>query len=113
MREKIKKFSPLTEVMYYILLSLIEPMHGYGVIKNVESMSDGRVVLAAGTLYGALNTLLKNKLIVLIGEDENNKRRKLYQITDDGTQLLKYEIERLSSMVKNGLEVMEAEDENS
>lgn len=113
MSVKINNFSPLTEVMYYILLSLITPMHGYGVIKNVEKMSDGRVVLAAGTLYGALSTLLNNNLIILIGEDENNKRRKLYKITDTGTQLLKYEIKRLSSMVKNGLEVMEVKGENS
>lgn len=113
MIKKIEKFSPLTEVMYYILLSLIEPMHGYGVIKNVEKMSNGRVILAAGTLYGALNTLLNNKLIILIGEDKNNKRRKLYQITYEGIDLLKYEIERLSEMVKNGLQVMEAKDENS
>lgn len=102
MDKKLQRYSPLTEVMYYILISLINPMHGYGVIKNVENISDGRVVLAAGTLYGALNTLLTNKLIVLIGEDANNKRRKLYQITDDGKELLKYEIARLSGMVKSG-----------
>lgn len=102
MNKKLQRYSPLTEVMYYILISLIEPMHGYGVIKNVAQISDGRVTLAAGTLYGALNTLLNNNLIVLIGEDENNTRRKLYQITDDGTELLKYEVQRLSSMVKSG-----------
>lgn len=106
MNTKIQKYSPLTEVMYYILISLINPMHGYGVIKNVENISTGRVVLAAGTLYGALNTLLSNNLIVLIGEDENNKRRKLYQITDSGKELLEYEIQRLSSMVKNGQEAI-------
>ena len=48
----------LTEAVYYILLSLLEPRHGYGIMQNAESLSNGRVKLAAGTLYGALNTLL-------------------------------------------------------
>lgn len=99
---KIQRYSPLTEVMYYILLTLLTPLHGYGVIKKVEQISSGRVILAAGTLYGAISTLLNNKLIVLIGEDENNKRRKLYQITDNGKELLEYEIQRLSSMAQSG-----------
>ena len=106
MIKKIIRFSPLTEVMYYILISLLTPLHGYGVIKKVEKISQGRVVLAAGTLYGALNTLLNNNLIVLIGEDKDNKRRKLYKITDDGKELLKYEIMRLSSMVESGIDEM-------
>ena len=48
----------LTEAVYYILLSLLQPMHGYGIMQNTEALSEGRVRLAAGTLYGALNTLL-------------------------------------------------------
>ncbi|MBQ5890707.1 MAG: PadR family transcriptional regulator, partial [Clostridia bacterium] len=48
----------LTEAVYYILLSLMQPMHGYGIMQNVEQLSNGRVKLAAGTLYGAINTLL-------------------------------------------------------
>ena len=76
MKNNIRRFSPLTEATFYILLSLIRPLHGYGIIKKVEEMSNGRVELAAGTLYGALNTLLENKLIFLIGEDKENKRRK-------------------------------------
>ncbi|MBQ4101229.1 MAG: PadR family transcriptional regulator, partial [Oscillospiraceae bacterium] len=47
----------LTEAVYYILLSLTKPMHGYGIMQNVETLSNGRVKLAAGTLYGAINTL--------------------------------------------------------
>lgn len=102
MTNKIKRLSPLTEATYYILLSLITPLHGYGIIKKVEEMSDGRVKLAAGTLYGALTTLTSHKLIALIGEDEQNKRRKLYAITPLGTELLEYEINRLDEMIKNG-----------
>ena len=99
---KVKKFSPLTEATYYILLSLIEPLHGYGIIKKVQEMSKERVKIAAGTLYGAIGSLLRNKLIISIGEDENNQRRKLYQITELGKELLEYEIRRLDEMANNG-----------
>lgn len=102
MTADVKKFSPLTEATYYILLSLVSPLHGYGIIKKVEAMSDGRVRLAAGTLYGALNSLLDNKIISSIGEDKDNKRRKLYRITNLGKELLQYEITRLQEMVRNG-----------
>jgi len=105
--KKIQKLSPLTEATYYILLSLVQPLHGYGIMKKVEAMSEGRVQLAAGTLYGALNTLLENKLIQLIGEDEANPRRKIYQMTELGKQLLEYEIDRLQEMLQNGLHEME------
>jgi DNA-binding PadR family transcriptional regulator len=100
---KFNRLSPLTESTFYILLSLVKPLHGYGIIKKVDDMSTGRLKLAAGTLYGALNTLLNNKLIVLIGEDKENSRRKIYQITGLGEQLLKYEIKRLQEMLDNGI----------
>ena len=48
----------LTEAVYYILLSLVTPRHGYGIMQETERMSQGRVKLAAGTLYGAINGLL-------------------------------------------------------
>ena len=57
---------------------------------------------AVATPYGALNALLDNKIIILIGEDEENKRRKLYQMTGLGHELIKYEIRRLQEMVNNG-----------
>ena len=104
MNDLISKFSPLTEATFYILLSLTEPLHGYGILKKVEEMSGGRLKLAAGTLYGALSTLERNKLIVLMGEDEKNKRRKLYQMTESGRALIRFEIERLEEMVRNGIE---------
>ena len=106
MDKKIKKFSPLTEATFYILLSLVKPLHGYGIIKKVDEMSNGRLKLAAGTLYGALNTLLDNKLIVLIGEDEKNSRRKIYKMTELGEQLMQYELKRLKEMLDNGMDEM-------
>ena len=102
MKEDIEKLSPLTEATYYILLSLHEPKHGYGIIKDVESFSQKRVVLAAGTLYGALNNLVKHKLIVPCGVDPENSRRKIYQITPLGLELLEYEIKRYEELASNG-----------
>jgi len=107
MNKDIGKFSPLTEATFYILLALVSPLHGYGIIKKVEEMSNGRLKLAAGTLYGALNALLDNQLIVLIGEDKKNKRRKLYRMTGLGQELMKLEIRRLREMADNGSRELE------
>ena len=96
----------LTEAVYYILLSLITPRHGYGIIQNVEALSGGRVRLAAGTLYGAINTLLeKNWISALPGEKDS--RKKEYIITGDGRQALSNELKRLQELIDNGNRIME------
>lgn len=102
MTGKIYRQSPLTEATYYILIALTEPLHGYGIIKKVEAMSNGRIKLAAGTLYGAINSLLSHKLIKPMGETGEGKKRKLYQRTVQGTELVLYEIARLEEMADNG-----------
>lgn len=95
----------LTEGVYYILLSLLEPLHGYGIIQNVESMSGGRVRLAAGTLYGAINTLLeKGWITALAGEADS--RKKEYVITELGREMLNKELQRLDELVQNGKRLM-------
>ena len=99
----IEKHSPLTEASFYILLSLTNPLHGYGIIKEVEEMSQGRVKLAAGTLYGALSSLQKHQLITIVDEQVSSRKRKTYKVTDSGATLLQYEITRLQEMVQNGL----------
>ncbi len=91
----------LTEGVYYILLSLLEPLHGYGIIQNVEQLSDGRVRLAAGTLYGAINTLLEKGWIVAL-EGEADSRKKEYVITETGREMLQKEVQRLSELLENG-----------
>ena len=101
MENNLEKFSPLTEATFYILLSLNNPLHGYGVIKKVELMTEGRLKLVSGTLYGALQKLQKHKLIILISEDLSNKNKKMYVSTEIGKQLIYYEIKRLDKMVKN------------
>ena len=91
----------LTEAVYYILLSLVEPMHGYGIMQNVEQLSNGRVKLAAGTLYGAINTLLEKGWIVALS-GEKKKKKKEYLITEQGKKMLHSEIIRLKELLENG-----------
>ena len=96
---------PLTEAVYYILLSLMEPMHGYGIMQNVEALSGGRVRLAAGTLYGAINTLLERGWITAL-PGPRDSRKKEYQITDLGKEAVAAEITRLQELLKNGRQIM-------
>lgn len=96
---------PLTEAVYYILLSLMEPMHGYGIMQNVEALSGGRVRLAAGTLYGAINTLLERGWITAL-PGAGDSRKKEYQITDLGKEAVAAEITRLQELLKNGRQIM-------
>ena len=95
----------LTEAVYYILLSLCSPLHGYGIMQRVEEMSAGRVKLAAGTLYGALNTLKERGWITLEGGADG--RRKDYAITEKGRQMLMAELARLKELVKKKKKVLE------
>ena len=93
----------LTEAIYYILLALQEPLHGYGIMQKTSSMRKGRLVLSAGTLYGAISNLLEKGWIVPCGESsDTDGRRKLYQITDKGQEILLAEFARLEELVENG-----------
>lgn len=95
----------LTEAVYYILLSLCSPQHGYGIMQQTEQMSSGRVRLAAGTLYGALSNLsAKGWIRALPGEE--GSRKKEYVITDEGKQVLMAEWWRLAQLVQNGTEIL-------
>ena len=96
----------LTEAVYYILLSLMKPMHGYGIMQNVEQLSNGRVKLAAGTLYVAINTLLEKGWIVSL-PSEKDSRKKEYQITEQGKQTLEIELIRLRELIENGNRILE------
>lgn len=98
----------LTEAVYYILLSLMQPMHGYGIMQNVEVLSGGRVRLAAGTLYGAINTLLEKGWITALPGIKDS-RKKEYQITDTGKEALEAEIIRLQELLRNGRQIMGGE----
>ena len=91
----------LTEAVYYILLSLYEPLHGYGIMQKIEELSDGRVLLAAGTLYGALSTLVERGWIEAL-PSEKNSRRKEYLIRPQGKAAVESEIRRLRELLANG-----------
>ncbi|MBE5761509.1 MAG: PadR family transcriptional regulator [Clostridiales bacterium] len=92
----------LTEAVYYIMLVLQTPMHGYCVMQRVSSISDGRVNLCPGTLYGAINTLLQKRWIEDVTNAEDAGRRKEYVLTDLGRQALKYEMDRLRGLIADG-----------
>lgn len=98
----------LTEAVYYILLSLMKPMHGYGIMQNVEQLSNGRVKLAAGTLYGAINTLLEKGWITAVSEEN---RKKEYLITKQGKEMLQSEIIRLQELLENGTHILEGQED--
>lgn len=97
----------LTESTYYILLSLYTPQHGYGIMQQTERLSQGRVRLAAGTLYGALSALCERGWIA--PEPEQEGRRKGYRLTESGLDALKGELARLRQLVANGEEVLKGE----
>jgi DNA-binding PadR family transcriptional regulator len=91
----------LTEAVFYTLLALHKPLHGYGIMQEAERMSDGRLRLSAGTLYGALSSMLEKGWIkALPGEDDS--RRKEYQITELGKFVVRTELTRLEELVRNG-----------
>ena len=91
----------LTESTYYILLSLYSPQHGYGIMQQTETLSHGRVRLAPGTLYGALNSMSDKGWIAQLPV-EDGSRKKEYRLTERGRIVLINEIERLKELVKNG-----------
>ncbi|MBL4932146.1 PadR family transcriptional regulator [Clostridium paridis] len=96
----------LTEAVYYILLSVKKPLHGYGIMQLVKEMSNNRVNLGPGTLYGAINTMLSKSWIKIL-ENNVDSRKKEYIITDLGKEVVRNEIERLEELILNGRRIME------
>ena len=94
----------LTEAVFYILLSLDQPMHGYGIMQNTEKLSGGRIRLAPGTLYGALSSLQEKGWIEAL-PGINSRRKKEYQITPVGREIVRAEIRRLEELLRNGKEI--------
>lgn len=90
---------PMSEAMYYILLALLHPVHGYGAMQRVRELSGGRLVLGPGTLYGILTRMHTEGYIRL---ESAEGRRKVYAITEAGTQALLEEYRRFKTMVQDG-----------
>ena len=96
MEQHIRKvYIPMTETAFYILLCLREPNHGYGIVQKVEKMTGGAVRLAPGTMYGSLSKMEKDNVICFLREEE---KRKIYQITPLGAELLEIERKRIERL---------------
>ncbi len=96
----LKKYVPMTETAFYILLSLDEPRHGYGIVKHVENITKARVQLGSGTVYGTLTKMQKDGMITVFADEE---RRTIYEITDIGKLILATEINRLKELHENAM----------
>jgi len=92
---------PLTEAIYYILLAVRKPNHGYGITQEIEQLTNGRVVLGAGTLYGAIQTLVKKGWITIYSEDLESRKKKEYIITAAGKAAFDEETNRLKELLEN------------
>jgi len=97
----IMEVLPLTEPVLLILLSLAgQPRHGYSILKDVEQVSDGRVVLSTGTLYGALRRLLDDDWIERLEEKNGSRGRQAYRLTSRGRKNLQFEVSRLKHLTR-------------
>ncbi len=104
MDQHIKKvYVPMTETAFYILMCLRTPNHGYGIVQMVEKMTEGSIRLTPGTMYGSLSKMEKDKLIRFLREEE---KRKIYQITDLGREVLELELQRIRRLYKIAQEVL-------
>lgn len=94
---------PLREPTFFILLCLSpRPKHGYAILKDVESLSEGRVKLSTGTLYGAIKRLLDRGLICRVDDpipNSTDRKRKAYDLTEQGRSVLNAEVARLQKLV--------------
>lgn len=98
MDQHIKKvYVPMTETAFFILLCLRKPNHGYGIVQTVEKMTEGAIKLTPGTMYGSLSKMEKDKIIRFIREED---KRKIYQITDLGLEVLQLELKRIERLYK-------------
>jgi len=99
----IKRFVPMSETMFYILSSLTQERHGYGIMLHVQELTNGRIVLGAGTIYQTLSKLERDNLIIPTNEVD---RKKMYIITDDGRAILTREAERICELSKTAKEYL-------
>lgn len=93
-----KVYVPMTETGFYILLCLREEAHGYGIVKKTEQLTNGEIKISPGTLYGSLSKMEKDGLITLVQKEEN---RKIYRITELGSQVLELEMKRIERLYKS------------
>jgi len=92
---------PLSEPVLLILMSLVnEPRHGYALIKDIETLSNGRVRLSTGTLYGALHRLLKDRWIARFKQEDKSREKQAYKLTPMGRRQLELELDRMKQLTR-------------
>ena len=99
-----KVYVPMTETGFYILLCLRTPNHGYGIVQKVREITEGEINLTPGTMYGTLSKMEKDGLIHFLKEEE---KRKIYEITELGVEVLKLEFQRIDRLYHNMKEMSE------
>ena len=98
MDQHIKKvYMPMTETAFYILFCLQKPNHGYGIVQIVEKLTEGAIRLAPGTMYGSLSKMEKDGVIRFVKEED---KRKIYEITELGREILAIEMNRITRIYK-------------
>lgn len=103
--------TPLTEALFYILLATRKEVHGYGIIQEVSDLTEGRVALGPGTLYGAINSMLAKGWIRLVREEKESRKKKEYLITNEGLEVFHTEVRRLEELLRNATRIDEMRDE--
>ncbi|WP_232318287.1 PadR family transcriptional regulator [Salisediminibacterium beveridgei] len=99
----LAKYQPLSETAFYILLSLmVQSSHGYGISKYVAELTDERIVLGSGTIYGTLNKMLKDGLVTVYADGE---RKKVYEITELGSSVFYREKARIKEVYDHSLTI--------
>lgn len=106
----MEKNTPMTEALFYILLSLRNPNHGYGITQEVEKLTKGRVVLGPGTLYGAIQTMTAKGWIRIYSQEMDSRKKKVYVITDLGRAVFSEEKKRLEELLDNAKRMEENND---
>lgn len=99
-----KVYIPMTESSFYILLCMRRPNHGYGIVQMVKELTGGEIVLAPGTMYGSLSKMEKDGLIQFVAEED---KRRIYQITPLGSEVLDLELKRIERLYRNAKEVIQ------
>lgn len=101
MDNKLKRiYIPMSESAFYILFSLQKPQHGYGIGQSVKKITFNELNISAGTMYGTLSKMEKDGLIEFVRDED---KRKLYQITELGKEILEIELKRIRRLYKNSI----------
>jgi DNA-binding PadR family transcriptional regulator len=104
MRHDGNEHKTLTEPVLLILMSLAaQPQHGYALMKDIETLSNGRVRLSTGTLYGALRRLLEERWIERFEQEDTSRDKQAYRLTPAGRRELHFEVDRMRQLTRAGM----------